>query len=94
MYVYGWMDIEEAKAKGLYKKRIKKVGTYIGRSVDDYDINDYNSLSMTNLKEIVKKVQTFDKLCDNIVETTIYMAKNNEIKEEEYTIIKTRKVLL
>lgn len=90
---YGWMNIEEAKKKGLYQKKVKKVGTYAGRSVDDYNEEDYKEMSMSSLREIVQKVQRFDKLCDDIVATTIYMAENSDVEEEEYTVTKTRKIL-
>lgn len=89
----GWMSIEEAKEKGLYQKKIRKVGTYPGRSVDSYDESDYEEMSMGDLKEIVERVQRFDKLCDAIVAETIYMAENRDVEEEEYMVTKTRKVL-
>ena len=90
---YGWMDLEEAKKRGLYQKKVKKVGTYPGRSMDNYDEEDYKEMEMSSLKEIVQKVQRFDKLCDEIVSTVIYTAENADVEEEEYTVTKTRKVL-
>ena len=66
--------------------------SYPGRSVDDYDEYDYKEMSMGDLRDIVARVQEFDKLCDAIVAETIYMAENGEVFEEEYTEIKTRKV--
>lgn len=38
-------------------------------------------------------VQEFDKLCDEIIETTIYMAKNMGVKEKTYLVEKTKKIL-
>ena len=90
---YGWMDIEEAKERGLYKKIIKRVSSYPGRSIDNYDREDYEDMSMYELREIVKKVQRFDQLCDDIRSETIEMAKHCEVEEEEYIVTKTRKIL-
>lgn len=89
---YGWMTIEEAKERGLYQRQTKKIFSKPGRSVDDYDESDYEEMSMENLRDVVARVQEFDKLCDAIVAETIYMAENGEVFEEEYTEIKTRKV--
>lgn len=94
---YGWMDIDEAKAKGLYEKTIKKIGAYPGRSIDNNDREDYedkDQFSMSSLKEIVQKVQQFDQLCDDVVRATIELAENCEVEEEEYTVIKKRKIIV
>jgi len=89
---YGWMDIKEAKERGLYKKQIKKIGSYAGRSIDMNE--DFEEWDINTLKERVKLVQSFDKLCDDIISQVIFMAENTEVEEEEYTITKTRKVLV
>lgn len=89
---YGWLSIEEAKEKGLYKKQIKQIGCYSDRSIDQNI--DFSELEMYELKEIVEKVQSFDKMCDKVVEEVIYMCENNEVIEEEYTVTKTQKVLI
>lgn len=89
---YGWMSMEEAKAKGLYKKVIFKKGTWPGKSVDqDIDFSDW---SADTLKERVALVQSFDKLCDDIVSCAIQMAKNTKIEVETYSVEKTRKVMV
>ena len=94
---FGWRDIEEAKAQGLYNKKIRKIGVWPGRSVDNYDCEDYedkDQFSMSSLKEIVQKVQRFDQLCDDVVRATIELAENCEVEEEEYTVVKKRKVIV
>ncbi len=91
---YGWMGMEEAKRKGLFNKKIRYISSYPGRSVDNYDREDYEGMMLWELVQITEKVQNFDKLCDDIRELTINMAKSFEVVEEEYTVVKTRKVLV
>jgi hypothetical protein len=88
---YGWMDIKEAKQRGLYKKQIVNVNTYPGRSTDMHE--DFSDWSTDDLKARVKLVCAFDKMCDDVVNETIRMAKEDEVKEETYTVTKTRKVI-
>lgn len=89
---YGWMSLKEAKAKGLYKKVIKKIGSWPGRSVDQNI--DFSDWSIDALNARVALVQSFDKLCDKIVACVIEMAKTPEIAEETYLVEKTRKVIV
>jgi ribosomal protein S27AE len=63
-----------------------------GLSIDQNE--DFEEWSIDSIKERVKLVQSFDKLCDDIVDEVISMAQNNEIEEEEYTVTKTRKVII
>lgn len=65
--------------------------SYPGKGIDE-DV-DFQEWEIEELQEKVKLIQEFDKLCDNIVSVVINMAENYEVKEEEYTVIKTRKVL-
>lgn len=77
-------------------RKFFSIGTYPGKSIDSNDREDYEDkeqFSMSDLREITSKVQEFDKLCDDIVQSVIYTAENCEIVEEEYTVTKTRKVL-
>lgn len=90
---YGWMNIEEAKKRGLYNKEVKRVYTQPGLSIDDYDEEDYKEMEMDELREIVRKVQEFDKLCDAIVESVISMAENCDVEEETYFVEKKRKLI-
>jgi hypothetical protein len=70
------------------------VFTKPGRSIDNYDEEDYREMEMYELRRIVRKVQEFDIMCDNVVAATIQMALDCEVQDEEYTVTKTRKVLI
>lgn len=67
----------------LYKGGIKdgKIFSYPGKSINDEEVP----------AEVLK---AFRQLAINIVKETEYMAKNYKIQDEEYTITKTRKVLI
>ena len=88
---YGWMSKEEAIKKGLYKKKVKKVFSYPGKSIDQDE--DFKNWDMYELKSRVKLVQKFDKLCDNIVAEMIYLCENYTVEEEVIAVQKTIKVL-
>jgi len=75
-----------------YQRTHMKVVTYSGRAVDQYE--DFEDWTMRQLRERVKLVQAFDRLCDAIVQEAIYIAENYEIEDEEYTVVKTRQVLV
>ncbi|KUG02598.1 hypothetical protein ASZ90_019966 [hydrocarbon metagenome] len=67
------------------------IKTYPGRSIDqDADFEDW---SYDELKERVKLVQSFDRLCDDIVAQLIYICENFEVVEQEICVPKTIKVL-
>ena len=69
---------------------------YPGRSVDDYTFDEYmdkDEFDMQDLRDKVKLVQTFDTLCNRIIDECIYFAENYKVVEEEYTETKIRKVL-
>lgn len=82
---YGWKSLEEAKKQGLYNKEIPQIHTHPGRSVDEEDFED---LELHELKLITERVQKFDKLCDEIVEATIQMAKTCKVTTETVYISK------
>lgn len=65
--------------------------TYPGRGTDVGE--DFEGFTMEELQERVKLVQELDQLADDIVEAGVYLAENCEIIEEEYTVVKFRKVL-
>lgn len=60
---------------------------------DDSIYDYYEDWSDHAIREVVELVQRFDKLCDDIVETVVYMIDNYEVVEETYTVTKTRTVL-
>lgn len=52
---------------------------------EDYDFEEFRTLAET--------VMNFDRACDNIIQSVISLAENCEIVEEEYMVLKTRKVI-
>lgn len=52
---------------------------------EDYDFEEFRTLAET--------VINFDRACDNIIQAVVSLAENCEIIEEEYTVLKTRKVI-
>lgn len=68
------------------------ISVYPGRGTDDYE--DFEAWDMYELRERVKLVQEFDKLADRIVAKATELAKNYVVKDEEYYIPQTRKVMV
>lgn len=63
-------------------------------------INNYDTLDelkedydFAKFKDLAEVVLNFDRACDNIIQNIVGIAKSCEIVEEEYTVVKTRKVL-
>jgi ribosomal protein S27AE len=72
-------------------KEFYETYTMAGRSIDQNE--DFEDWDVFSLKNRVQLIQSFDKLCDSIVDQVVYMAQNNEVEEEKYTVTKTRKVI-
>lgn len=72
------------------KKPITVFQVYPGRSIDQDE--DFEEWSLDSIRERVKLVQRFDKLCDDIRDELCYYLDTHEFVEEEYTITKTHKV--
>ena len=71
-------------------KPITTFKTYVGRSIDqDEDFEDWD---LQSIRERVKLVQRFDKLCDDIRNELVYYLDTHKFVEEEYTVTKTHKV--
>ena len=68
------------------------VNTFPGRGTDDYE--DFEDWEMYQLRERVELVQSFGKLADAIVAESVYLANEYEVGEEEYTVVKTRPVMV
>ena len=66
--------------------------TYPGRSIDQYE--DFQDWRIQDIKDRVKVVQKFDKMCDDLLSALLYFAKNYEIETEEYYTKHSRKVLV
>lgn len=71
-------------------KPITAFKVYAGRSVDS-DV-DWAEYSLGYLRDRVKLVQRFDKLCDDIRNELVYYLDSHKVVEEEYTVTKTRNV--
>lgn len=61
---------------------------YPGRSIGDEDFNDKEDWDMNSLREMVKLVQDFDTLCENIVYECNHYAENHKVVEEEILVPK------
>lgn len=69
----------------------KQIYTLPGKGLDmDCCFEDW---SMKELRERVRLVEEFDKLCDDIVAEAAWMADNVEIEEQEVMVPVTRRVL-
>jgi len=68
-----------------------KTYTHPGRSIDQDE--DYTDWAMEQLRDRVKLVQSFDKLCDDIVMEAKHMAGSYEAVEETVLIPQQIKVL-
>lgn len=82
-----------ADARVNYIKPPMQKSVWVGRSIDDFDEEDFAEYDLNWLRERVKLVQRFDQLCNDIIEEAVYYAENYEIVDEEYTVVKTHKVL-
>jgi len=69
----------------------KEIGCYPGRSTDMGE--DFKDWEMYQLKERVKLVREFDKLCDDILKTVIDLIENYEVEEQIVMKPHTVKVL-
>ena len=64
---------------------------YPGRDIDQSAT--FEDWEMFELRDRVDLVQAFDKMCENVVNQMIHLAEKNKVVEEEYTVVKTRKVI-
>lgn len=71
-----------------------KLACYPGRSTDQgEDFSDESEWDNESLKDRVELVQSFDRLCDDIVSEFVYFCDNFTIEEEEIQVTKKVKVL-
>lgn len=83
----GGYKFEKTKDGTEYKKPF----SFPGRSIDQNE--DFGTWYIEDLRERVKLVQEFDRMCDLVVSETIFLAENCEVINEEYTETKTRKII-
>ena len=67
---------------------------YPGKSIGEEDYEDKDYWDMSALKDEVRLVQLFDKLCDNIVAECNEYAKSHKVVEEEILVSKTVKKVI
>lgn len=65
---------------------------YPNRGTDDDA--DFEEWEMYELRERVKLVQEFDKLADDMIRTAVRLTKEYVVREEEYFVPQTRKILV
>lgn len=70
-------------AQPLMQKKV-----YPGRPIGEEDFNDKDYWDMSSLKDMVKLVQDFDILCDDIVKECVEYTKNCQVVEEEILVPK------
>ena len=78
-------------ARVNYTTAPREIGCYPGRSTDMGE--DFDDWEMYQLKERVKLVREFDKLCDDILKTVIDLIENYEVEEQIVMKPHTVKVL-
>lgn len=69
----------------------REIGCYPGRSTDMGE--DFEDWEMYQLRERVKLVREFDKLCDDILKTVVDLIENYEVEEQIVMKPHTVKVL-
>lgn len=81
-----------AEARVNLTRPIMQSFTYSGRDTDmDEDFKDWD---IDSIRERVKLVQEFDKLCDDILAQVVYLCDNSAIEEEVEYIPQKKKVLV
>lgn len=74
-----------------FQKTHMQIFTWPGKDIDmDEDFRDW---STDDIRDRVKLIQKFDRLCDSIVREYISTCRSYRITEEEILVPKTIKVL-
>jgi len=81
----------DALARINFKQTHMQVFIWPGKDVDMYE--DYEGWTLSELQQRVELVQSFDRLCDDIVSAYVQICKNYCITEKEILVPKTIKVL-
>ena len=68
-----------------------QVFTWPGKDVDMYE--EFESWTLSDLRERVELVQEFDKLCETIVTEYLHICRDYRITEQQILVPKTIKVL-
>ena len=75
----------------VLEKARPQIVTYPGRGTDESE--DFQEWSIDQLRDRVKLVQEFDKLCDSVVTEFLHYCENFTIVEKDIMVPKTIKVL-
>ena len=75
-----------------YIKPPIQISIYPGKGTDDGE--DFEDWDMYTLRERVSLIKDFDRLADKVVARAIELAKNYIVKDGEYFVPQTRKVMV
>lgn len=83
----GYMILAPNENRSNFCDMVDTVNNYdtLNDLKEDYDFEEFRTLAET--------VMNFDRACDNIIQAVVSLAENCEIVEEEYMVLKTRKVI-
>jgi hypothetical protein len=81
----------EAKARVNFRQTHMQVFTFPGKDVDMHE--NFEDMTLSDIRDRVELVQDFDRLCDDIVGAYLETCRNHRITEEEILVPKTIKVL-
>ncbi|MFC1636813.1 hypothetical protein ACFL5Z_18460 [Planctomycetota bacterium] len=81
----------DAQARMNFKQTHTQVFTWPGKDVDM--VEDFEDWTLSELQQRVELVQSFDRLCDDIVSAYVQICKNYCITEKEILVPRTIKVL-
>jgi hypothetical protein len=81
-----------AAARVNYDVAPRKLVVWPGRGMDES--RDFGDWPMSHLKERVRLVHAFDRACDRIRDNFIDMIHRFDVVDEEFSVIRTRKVLV
>ncbi|MBW2992750.1 hypothetical protein KY345_06045 [Candidatus Woesearchaeota archaeon] len=91
-YYGGWYSHKEAKEMGTAYSSYKQVYTQPGKDIDM--CAEYEDWDVEELRNRVKLVREFDRLCNDVVNLFVEYCRRYEVKEEEIQVPKTVKVLV
>ena len=81
----------DAQARVNFKQTHMQVFTWPGKAVDMYE--DFEGWKLNELQQRVELIQSFDRLCDDIVSAYVDICMNNRITEKDILVPKTIRVL-
>jgi hypothetical protein len=70
----------------------RKLVVWPGRGMDES--HDFSDWPLSHLRERVRLIQAFDRACDQIRDNFIDMILGFDVVDEEFSVVRTRKVLV